>query len=295
MIKDLRENELTPVQEVAGVFFKRDDLFAPFGENSVNGGKLRQGIYLLSKAITEGCTGIISGSSLNSPQCPMVAALCQHYQLKCTILYGGTNEKSLSEKHMPRLVKHFGADIRIVSSGRANVLHSEAKKIKTEKDFIVAYGMNSEDPENFTAFYETTANQVRNIPDELETLVVTCGSGITSAGIIYGLKKYNKKVKCIILIGNAPNRIKKVQDRLNQLTFNTGVNCWTTKFEYIDLFKDIPYEKRLENVIWGDICFHPNYEAKAFTWFKENLYPGLGLLKGKVLFWIVGKEPELLK
>lgn len=289
LFKQLGAEDLTPVQNVDGIYFKRDDLFAPFGADSVNGGKLRQGAYLLSKAIAEGYTGILSGSSINSPQSPMVAALCQHFGLKCTILYGGTNETSLKEKSMPQLVKHFGATIKIVRSGRANVLHAEAKKLKTDKDFIVAYGMNSQDPKCFTAFYETTANQVQNIPDELEALVITCGSGITSAGVIYGIKKYNKKVNRIILIGNAPNRVSKVKDRLDILSLNTGVNCWTRRFEYIDLFKDIPYDTRYEDVRWGDIEFHPHYEAKAFTWFKENMLN----TTGEKLFWIVGKEPKL--
>lgn len=33
-------HDLTPVQEIAGMYFKRDDIFTPFGAGEVNGGKL---------------------------------------------------------------------------------------------------------------------------------------------------------------------------------------------------------------------------------------------------------------
>ena len=33
---------LTPVEEYNGIFFKRDDLYAPYGEDFVTGGKIRQ-------------------------------------------------------------------------------------------------------------------------------------------------------------------------------------------------------------------------------------------------------------
>lgn len=46
-------DELTPIQQDYGVSFKRDDFFKPFGEYHVNGGKVRQAIYLFDKKIHE--------------------------------------------------------------------------------------------------------------------------------------------------------------------------------------------------------------------------------------------------
>ena len=34
--------ELTPVEEHQGIFFKRDDYYAPYGENFITGGKIRK-------------------------------------------------------------------------------------------------------------------------------------------------------------------------------------------------------------------------------------------------------------
>ncbi len=39
--------ELTPIEEYDGVLYKRDDLFRPFPDEELNGGKVRQAINLI--------------------------------------------------------------------------------------------------------------------------------------------------------------------------------------------------------------------------------------------------------
>lgn len=65
----MTEHDLTPVQEIAGMRFKRDDLFTPFGAGEVNGGKLRQCMMLVEAALRRqpGITGIITYCSIHSP------------------------------------------------------------------------------------------------------------------------------------------------------------------------------------------------------------------------------------
>ena len=41
--------ELTPIENHKNILFKRDDLFRPYENNGVNGGKLRQCIFLLKE------------------------------------------------------------------------------------------------------------------------------------------------------------------------------------------------------------------------------------------------------
>jgi len=279
----------TPVDTREGIFFKRDDLFIPFGAGGVNGGKLRQGAFLLAEAKERGFQRVLTGCSIQSPQAPMVAAVAKHFGMKCTILYGGTRMELVEQRHMPRLAKHFGAKFHFAKSGRASVLLHEARKIQGPGDMIVMYGMNSKDPKHLVAFYESTAQQVQNLPDNLQHLAVTCGSGITASGILYGLQKYNKQVTHVWLLGTAPNREKKVRQRLVDLSFQTGVNCRNYPFNYIDLFaQGMTYEKKIADITCGDISFHRHYEAKTFPWFRDKT-------GGRRCFWIVGAEPELLK
>ena len=59
-------SELTPVQNINGIYYKRDDIFAPFGGNEVNGGKVRQTIYMFNKFLnmnfvfTNSCNSIFT-------------------------------------------------------------------------------------------------------------------------------------------------------------------------------------------------------------------------------------------
>ncbi len=84
-------HDLTSVQEIAGMRFKRDDLYAPFGAGGVNGGKLRQCMLLVEAALRRrpDTTGIITYCSIHSPQGPITAAAARHYRLPCIVAYGG--------------------------------------------------------------------------------------------------------------------------------------------------------------------------------------------------------------
>ena len=66
--------ELTPVQNINGIYYKRDDMFAPFGENEVNCGKVRQTIHMFNKFkeyINEVCNStVICAVSVYSPTAP---------------------------------------------------------------------------------------------------------------------------------------------------------------------------------------------------------------------------------
>ena len=61
-------HDLTPVQEIAGMYFKRDDLYTPFGAGGVNGGKLRQCMLLVEAAyiaVTFSFMGLLAGMLAN--------------------------------------------------------------------------------------------------------------------------------------------------------------------------------------------------------------------------------------
>ena len=64
-------SDLTPVEERAGVWVKRDDLFEPFGRG-VRGGKVRACLQL-----SEGAIGLVTASSRVSPQAECVARVAE--------------------------------------------------------------------------------------------------------------------------------------------------------------------------------------------------------------------------
>ena len=184
---------------------------------------------------------------------------------------------------MPQIAEQYGAEIRIVStSGIHNILYGHARRIAKEEGlFVVDYGFNIIDYPDI--MFSAVSRQVENIPDELDNLVITCGSGITSTGVLLGLAEFNKHVGNIYLVATAPDRRKMIDGNL--IANNVGIQYTT-----IDLFhtKGFKYKDRVYKSIDG-IDLHPNYEAKTFNWLENNI----DYKNERTLLWIVGAEPHL--
>lgn len=284
-VTKLKLDELTPVENIGGLYLKREDKFIPLSDIGVNGTKLRQCAYLLLKNYEKAKNGVLTCCSVHSPQGVIVTALCKYLGIKSTVFYGGTTEDRLNELPMPKLIKKLGGNIEIVSKmGRISVTQSRAKKRQIETgEFIVEHGMDLIN--NMDCFLDSVALQVQNLPNELDNLVITCGSSISTTGIIYGLKLYNKNVKNIYLVGVAPNRIDKIYSNLDKLENITNIKLKDVKFNYVDLFntKGFKYEKK-EYAEHEGIVFHPNYEAKTYNWLKRNIDYKIE----STCFWIIG-------
>lgn len=272
---------LTPVQRVNGMLFKREDLYAPFGTGEVNGGKLRQCMLLVDK-IHRDYEGLVTCCSIHSPQAPITAATAKAFGMQCQILYGGTKPETLLKLPMPKLAMRYGAKVSIAArSGRSSILYYIAQKlqrVKDKRDYIILYGINLGEHEDI--LLGAVADQVKNIPDDIENLVLTCGSGITAIGVLAGIKRYGKNVRNIHLVATAPDRRKMIHSMLQKHGADRD-------FFYHDLFhtRGFSYEEPFCSV-WGGIRLHPNYEAKTMAWFAKS-----GLRPEDTLFWITGAEP----
>lgn len=182
---------------------------------------------------------------------------------------------------MPRLSMSYGAQVEMVAkSGRHNVLKAKAEAIaKAKQMFVVQYGINLDDYGE--VLLSAVAEQVQNIPDNLNDLYITCGSGITASGVIVGIERYGKNVKNIHLISTAFDRREKVRTTLRRF----GVQ---REFIYHDLFHTpgFVYEKQ-QKLRVGGVKLHPQYEAKTMKYLLEQK-----LNTENALFWIVGAEPR---
>lgn len=276
-------HDLTPVQEIAGMYFKRDDLYAPFGAGGVNGGKLRQCMLLIEAALQRqpDTKGVITYCSIHSPQGPITAAAAKHYRLPCVVAYGGASTMSLATGNMPRLAMSYGASVQILAkSGRHTVLKAKAEALARKGGlFVVQYGINLDDYGE--VLLSAVAEQVQNIPDNLDDLYITCGSGITASGVIIGIERYGKNVKNVHLISTAYDRREKVISTMRRYGAER-------EFQYHDLFHTpgFVYE-RPQKMRIGGVKLHPQYEAKAMKYLLEH-----DLNTENALFWIVGAEPR---
>jgi 1-aminocyclopropane-1-carboxylate deaminase/D-cysteine desulfhydrase-like pyridoxal-dependent ACC family enzyme len=270
--------DLTPVERHGGIYYKRDDLYTPFGADSVNGGKVRQSIALIAEqidAIRSRHNGtIISQTSVDSPQGAIIACVAKEFGLRAIICLGGAKPETIDRHVQMRLAKHYGAEIRVVAGlGYPAVINARIKEIVQKEGFFnIGFGMNVASSER--ALLETTQNQVRNLPDKLDVLVIPVGSGLQMAGILRGVQEHKKSISRIIGVQVGASRQKVIDQHMARV----GV-----KYELIPSW--IPYAKHVKQSFDGEEL-DEIYEAKAHLWMSENIKSE----KQKIAFWIIGKR-----
>lgn len=311
-------HELTPVEQHNGIYYKREDYFAPMGYDSINGSKLRQCIWLVNDWVkTKRIKGVVSGSVVGSPQHPFISSTCKHYGIGCLIATGSKNY--LEHKNM-QLAKSLGANFYVSKVGYARALQSISFKLQKklpnhevlETNITVDERLNK--PERIEAFHSIGAYQTRNIPDHIETLIIPCGSCNSVVSILYGLYLQRPpKLKQIILMGignNGSFNLKYIPKRLKIIS----QVIWSDVLEIFD-FTWLGYGKSsgikiihenlngsgfCEYSDWmpydvGDIKFHPRYEGKCMNYLHQNMSRFKPFWNEKTLFWIVGNEPKWVK
>jgi len=169
--------DLPPVEKIGDLWFKREDKFSLDGMH--NGSKFRQLIWLFSR---KSFPGVASGAVTGSPQLPMVAACAKHYGMKCVQFTG-------ARKNMALAGEKLGAKTILVNPGYGPLLNTRARDYAKEHGWLrietnITVNTSNTDIE---AFHRVGAEQVRNLPDHIETLIIPAGSRNSAASILYGL------------------------------------------------------------------------------------------------------------
>ena len=274
-------NDLTPVEEYDGLLYKRDDLFLPFGKYGTSGGKVRQALSLIGEnvdnIIENHKSTIVTHTQVHSTTGTILTRVAKHYNIKCIVCVGGTTSKSLKKHHMMMLAEYWGGHIRNVCGHgmHAPVMSRLRELVKQEKYFNAVFSDNVNlYPESVL---DTTANQVKNIPDKLQNMVISVGSGIQMAGILRGIVKYKKQIENIYGVCIGPDRRKRIDYYANPFEYFPLPN-----YKMVTL--DTQYGKGATEFFDGG-QMDELYEAKAYRWMKDNIN-----LKEKTLFWVVGRR-----
>jgi 1-aminocyclopropane-1-carboxylate deaminase/D-cysteine desulfhydrase-like pyridoxal-dependent ACC family enzyme len=282
--------DITPIDYCNNIFYKRDDLYTPFGKDHVNGGKVRQAVQLFDEIhddIRDNHNGgVVTASSVHSPQSAIIAKVAQEHGFKCVVAVGGTKPETLYNHHIMRLTKFYGADIQIVAGhGMTTAIDAGAKKKVISKTGykLIKFAISLES--NPEAIFDGVTDQVANIPDELDNLVIPVGSGIQFAGIIRGLQKYNKKVKRIVGVAFC-DRTKAINAHLDRFKYKNFPEEIIDFPEYELYLTKYPYSKSVWEKISDDFMLDDIYEGKAHLWMRENI----DTKNEKTLFWVVGRR-----
>ena len=267
---------LGPVDD--NIYYKRDDLYCPWGD--VNGGKVRQAEALFETEEIQSSSGVIAAVSVHSPTGPVISRVAKEFNTPCIIAVGGTTPENLDKLPMMKLTKHYGADVRIVAGhGMKNAINARVDEICEETGYHnIDYSKHIY--QNRDLMFDTNAEQVWNIPNELDVLVMSLGVGIQFACVLKGLKQFDKKVKRIIGVQVGPDRRKLIDGYLNQNPLTEP--RFDLEYELVQYKSS--YSKSVEQMV-GNFYLDDIYEAKAHKWMLENID-----LNQKILFWCVGRR-----
>lgn len=284
-------NDLTPVGLRGGIWWKREDLYRiePYG---VNGSKLRACQHLMGRAAARGdIYQVVSAQSVLSPQAAMAGVVAEQLELECEIIVGATTpEKAVKHKSIAIAVA-AGATVRSVPVAYNTYLQKAASDAALAPGvWRLPYGITTpaDAPlEDVEAFLAVGGEQVRNLPDEIETLVVPFGSANTACGVLYGLYEHRPaNLHHIVLMEIGPNRRGWTTDRLNSVGRNLFIPGIAT--EFITLHEVwASYGDKMPETMEG-IVFHPTYEGKMIRWLNTVNPEWWARRDGTTCFWVVG-------
>jgi 1-aminocyclopropane-1-carboxylate deaminase/D-cysteine desulfhydrase-like pyridoxal-dependent ACC family enzyme len=249
---------LTPIECHRDILLKRDDKFT-LGE--VCGGKLRQAIYLIEQNLENIQKNfnntVVCSCSIKSPQSAIISEVCKKYNIKCKIVTFRTKEPNINLT----IAQNNGAEIYGTNVGWTSVIDAKAKKLE---GYFIKMGFSEDE------VIKANIHQAKNIPEDLDYLVVPVGSAMNFISILKGIKLYNKKPKEIIgvYVGKDPRPMLSKQDNLPPYTLIKSPFSYGTEVNIDDFY------------------FDPIYEAKAYKWILENLETK----RNKILLWVVGKR-----
>lgn len=318
--------DLTPVEKIDGIWYKREDKFAPMGYGGINGTKLRQLIWALNElAFKKGKEGVIHGAVSGSPQHNMTAIVCKHFGLRDVDVVGTTDIKG-----HPLLLKahEYGAEFVYSPVGYAKTLQkraSDLQKSRYPNFFHLETNITIDHERSGTAnlveaFHEVGSHQVKNIPDEVETLIVPAGSCNSVTSVLYGLARFPPKgLKTVWLagIGNYGSKDPDyIRRRLGVIGMATNMNV-EDKFSWKlgtthavtlgDLFDNDDEDKieiRTFDVYGGcgngkcKVCPNGKNFAKYSDTFDKQLIEGINFhprYENKIITYLNSPEHEHLK
>jgi 1-aminocyclopropane-1-carboxylate deaminase/D-cysteine desulfhydrase-like pyridoxal-dependent ACC family enzyme len=270
---------LTPWELRGGMWFKRDDLFRPFADIPLSGGKVRQAIALLTtmrqRILTNHGGVVLTGTGVHSPQGLIIARVAVGLGLRC-VVFSSAND--VSRHVLLRRVLEVGAQVNTsAGTGYESALMAAMQRWQREHDqagYVVRFGINLDDAPQ--AIMGTTAQQVQNIPAGVERVVIPVGAGITAAGIILGLQHYRPDVRAVCVQIAGYDRRKQI----DAMTWGGADYDWYS-------IKGIPYGREIHRTVRG-LTLDPIYEAKAYDW----AYQRRAALPHSA-FWIVGDSTDV--
>lgn len=249
----------TPWEEHEGILVKRDDLYEVAG---VRGGKVRTCWHLATMGRDKGSDHLVTAGSRSSPQVNIVAQVGRELGMAVTAY---TPQGPLGAELLA--AREAGAEIVQVRAGYNSVIRARARDhcLARPECTHVPFGMECAEA------VLATAAQVRGLPPGLKRLVVPVGSGMSLAGILWGLHD------CPLPEAAKPSEVLAV---LVGADPTKRLDAWAPPWWAFQVRLErspLDYHSAAERCTLGGLVLDPIYEAKCLPY----LQPGDGL-------WVVG-------
>ena len=284
---------MTPIEQKSdGMFYKREDHFSPLGINSINGSKLRQLIWLFDRE--RDVDTVIHATNVNkSPQTPMTAAVAEHYGYRCIQIAGGTNLNSINKKELPMAATLHGTEYDLQCRSGFNVnIQKRVQVVRKdhpnsfiiERDITLDHNLPQNTRDVLRDFHSVGAQQVKNIPSDIEAIIMPFGSSTSCTSVLLGLSGFQPfSLKTIHLVNVGVDKREYMWERLALM----GADL--SNYEIVWHDTKIPYDKLLKGVSVDDITFHPRYEAKVYQYLLDSRPD---LINERNLYWVIGSYPS---
>ncbi len=260
----------TPIEEHRlgrrRVFVKRDDLCSRAPAPPL--GKLRGLEPLISRLVAQGATTIGCWDTRVSKLGQGLAALARDFDgLTSIVCY-----PQLKNGPIPAPVlsaRQLGAEIVPMRGNHVSICFAQATRIVSRRGGVmIPFGMDC--PESVAAI----ADEARRVPPAIlrnGTVVVSCGSGVTLAGLLQGFDPAPRRVVGVSS-GRSLGRLRQcLEKHLNHVPANVTLIAASEPYESVPTL-DCPFPT------------HPNYDLKAWKYLVEHLES----LTPPLLFWNIG-------
>ena len=206
-----------------------------------------------------------------------MARVANAFGFRCVVFVGATKD-AMAHKMIRTAAGLTGTEIDAgCRIGYETALTSRIRKWQHDNGgagFHVKFGINwRSDP---LAIIGTTADQCVNLPDEVDTVCISVGSGITAAGILLGVEKHCPQVRRVVCVQIAG------YDRRETIRAIGG----NFPFEWHST-KRWPYSTHVRRSV-GNVALDPIYEAEALRRVRGRV--GLGTGAANVCHWLVGSS-----
>lgn len=259
---------ITPVEATEGpglpILVKRDDRCFVSG---VRGGKVRTCL-----ALAQGARGLVTAGSRSSPQVNIVAHIAQALGIPCRVHIPLSAEPDAPEIS---LALAAGAEVVRHPAGRNSVIIARAREDAEKSGWKeIPFGMECE--EAITQTRKQAKNLIREEYGPPERIVIPVGSGMSLAGLLWGLLDQGINLPVLgVRVGANPEK------RLDEY----APPDWRQRVILVDAAGAYDEPAPPGDHRWRGIPLDPYYEAKCVPF----LVPG-------DLFWIVGiRESEMAR